>query len=180
MSEHCVIVGAGHAAGQLVASLRQGGFGGRITLVGDEPYHPYQRPPLSKGFLAGEMDLDQVYFKPPSFYDGAGSEVLSGARVREIDRAGRRVVLDDGRVLDYDKLVMATGARPRRLAMAGADDPRLFYLRSIGDVLAQHQVPRENCHLILVNGHFAPPATADEKVLTDGDVLAVWPPVAGG
>lgn len=51
---------------------------------------------------------------------------------------------------------------------------------SIGDVLAQHQVPRENCHLILVNGHFAPPATADEKVLTDGDVLAVWPPVAGG
>ena len=154
MSEHCVIVGAGHAAGQLVASLRQGGFGGRITLVGDEPYHPYQRPPLSKGFLAGEMDLDQVYFKPPSFYDGAGTEVLSGARVREIDRAGRRVVLDDGRVLDYDKLVMATGARPRRLAMAGADDPRLFYLRSIGDVLAIREHFHPGARAVIVGGGY--------------------------
>ncbi|MEM7221638.1 MAG: FAD-dependent oxidoreductase [Pseudomonadota bacterium] len=154
MSESCVIVGAGHCAGQLVGSLRQGGYGGAITMIGDEPYHPYQRPPLSKGFLAGEMDMDQVYFKPPAFYEGVDTRVLSGKRVEEIDRAGKRVVLSDGEALGYDKLVLATGARPRRLTMAGADDPRLFYLRSIKDVLGIREHFHPGARAVIVGGGY--------------------------
>ena len=154
MSESCLIVGAGHCAGQLVASLRDNGYRGRIALIGDEPHHPYQRPPLSKGFLAGEMSLEQVYLKPPAFYDGAETEVLSGRRACELDRTAKRVVLDDGQALDYDRLVLATGARPRRLNMAGAEDSRLFYLRSIADVTAIREHFAPGRRLVIVGGGY--------------------------
>ena len=88
MADPLVIIGAGQAASQLVASLVQDGFAGEICLVGDEPHLPYQRPPLSKKFLAGELALDRLYVKPATFYEKAGCRLLLGRRAGRIDRAG--------------------------------------------------------------------------------------------
>ena len=96
MADPLVIIGAGQAASQLVASLAQDGFQGEICLVGDEPHLPYQRPPLSKKFLAGELALDRLYVKPAAFYEKAGSRLLLGQRARRIDREGRAVLMADG------------------------------------------------------------------------------------
>ena len=115
MADPLVIIGAGQAASQLVASLAQDGFAGEVCLVGDEPHLPYQRPPLSKKFLAGELALDRLYVKPAAFYEKAGSRLLLGRRVERIDRAGRAVLLADGARLPYSTLVLATGSRPREL-----------------------------------------------------------------
>ena len=128
MADPLVIIGAGQAASQLVASLAQDGFAGEVCLVGDEPHLPYQRPPLSKKFLAGELALDRLYVKPAAFYEKAGSRLLLGRRAERIDRAGRAVLLADGRRLLYSTLVLATGSRPRELPLPGA-----FYLRNIAD-----------------------------------------------
>ncbi|MBT8081593.1 MAG: FAD-dependent oxidoreductase [Gammaproteobacteria bacterium] len=132
MSETIVIAGAGHAAGQVVASLRQYEFDGRIVLVGDEPYLPYQRPPLSKKFLAGEMPAERLYFKPESFYEGV--HVHLETRIAAIDREAGCVMTDAGETIAYDKLVLALGSRVRRLPVEGADLPGVHYLRSIADV----------------------------------------------
>lgn len=129
MADPLVIIGAGQAASQLVASLAQDGFAGEICLVGDEPHLPYQRPPLSKKFLAGELALDRLYVKPAAFYEKAGSRLLLGQRAERIDRAGRAVLLADGSRLPYSTLVLATGSRPRELPLPGA-----LYLRNIADV----------------------------------------------
>lgn len=136
MAEPLVIVGAGQAAAQLVTSLAQDGFKGAITIVGDEPHPPYQRPPLSKKFLSGEIALDRLYLKPASFYEKAGAVLRLGTRVQRIDRGAREIVLGDGGRLPYATLVLATGSRPRRLALPGADLAGIFYLRSIADVAA--------------------------------------------
>jgi 3-phenylpropionate/trans-cinnamate dioxygenase ferredoxin reductase subunit len=129
MADPLVIIGAGQAASQLMASLAQDGFAGEVCLVGDEPHLPYQRPPLSKKFLAGELALDRLYVKPAAFYEKAGSRLRLGQRAERIDRAGRAVILADGARLPYSTLVLATGSRPRELPLPGA-----FYLRNIADV----------------------------------------------
>ena len=134
MADPLVIIGAGQAASQLVASLAQDGFKGEVCLVGDEPHLPYQRPPLSKKFLAGELALDRLYVKPAAFYEKAGSRLLLGQRAQHIDREGRAVVLADGSRLPYSTLVLATGSRPRELALPGAGLSGTFYLRNIADV----------------------------------------------
>src|SRR5580704_18278166 len=112
-AERVVIVGAGHAGFQLAASLRQGGFDGAITLLGDEPVLPYQRPPLSKDYLDGKIGLDLLLMRPETFFTEHRVELVSGTAVREIDRAGKAVVLADGQRLGYHHLVLATGARNR-------------------------------------------------------------------
>jgi Uncharacterized NAD(FAD)-dependent dehydrogenases len=91
VSETVIIAGAGQAAGQAVASLRQEGFDGRIVLVGAEPVQPYQRPPLSKAFLAGTLPLERLFLKPPAFYEQARVETLLGVAVTELDAARRQV-----------------------------------------------------------------------------------------
>jgi len=132
--KNVVIVGAGHAAGQVVASLLQKKFDGRITLLGAERWYPYQRPPLSKKFLAGEMSAERLYFKPQSFYDAPNIEVHLGTTVTVIDRAAQSVATADGRSFDYDFLVIATGSRPRELALPGSGLDGIHYLRGIDDV----------------------------------------------
>ena len=127
-----VIVGAGHAAGQLVATLRQKRFGGRITLLGEEKWYPYQRPPLSKRFLAGELPAERLLFKPTSFYDDI--DVRLETRVSSIDRDRRRVYTSSGEAINFDILVLATGSRARKLDIPGADLPGVHYLRAIDDV----------------------------------------------
>lgn len=129
-----VIAGAGHGAGQVVASLKQHKFDGNIVLIGEEPFLPYQRPPLSKKFLAGELAPERLYFKPASFYDDPQVEVLLNTRVAGIDRGARAVMTNDGRQIGYDKLVLALGSRVRKLPVDGADLPGIHYLRSIADV----------------------------------------------
>ena len=132
-----VIVGAGHAAGQAVASLRQKKFSGEIVLIGEEPWLPYQRPPLSKKFLAGEMPAERLYVKPPSFYDDPAISVRLGTRVASVDRDARTVTCADGATVHYDRLVLATGARVRRLPpLPGVDLPGIHYLRNVADVEA--------------------------------------------
>ena len=134
MSDTVVIAGAGHAAGQLVATLKQKKFAGRIVLLGDEPFLPYQRPPLSKKYLAGELDAERLHFKPASFYDSANIEVHLNTRVTRIAPQEHAVYSEHGESFGYDKLVLALGSRVRRIPQADTALAGVHYLRSIGDV----------------------------------------------
>ena len=129
-----VVIGAGHAAGQAVASLRQDGFDGAIELIGDEPHLPYQRPPLSKQYLSGEQGLDKVYLRPAAFYEERKITLHLGKRAETIDRAAHEVMLGDGTKLHYDKLLIATGSRVRLLNITGSNLTGIHYLRTIADV----------------------------------------------
>jgi 3-phenylpropionate/trans-cinnamate dioxygenase ferredoxin reductase subunit len=129
-----VIAGAGHAAGQVIASLKQHKFDGQIVLVGDEPNLPYQRPPLSKKYLSGEIEADRLHVKPESFYDDPAIELQLDTRISAIDRDAKSLNIEDGDDIRYDKLVIATGSRVRRLPVEGADLKSVHYLRSIADV----------------------------------------------
>jgi 3-phenylpropionate/trans-cinnamate dioxygenase ferredoxin reductase subunit len=135
MSQSVVIVGAGQAAAQTVASLRSEGFGGPITVIGDEPYLPYQRPPLSKAYLAGELAYERLYIRPQEFYDESKAALMLGVRATRIDRAAKVVHTTKGDV-PYDTLVIATGSRVRHLVSEGKDLPGVRYLRGIDDVKA--------------------------------------------
>lgn len=128
-----VIVGAGQAGMQAAMSLRGDGYEGRITLIGDEPHPPYQRPPLSKAYLLGKQDADGLLLRPVSFYSDNRVDTLFGVRVREVDRAGRRVVLDSGEAIAFDHLILAAGARVRLLPVPGAEFEGIAYLRGRDD-----------------------------------------------
>jgi 3-phenylpropionate/trans-cinnamate dioxygenase ferredoxin reductase subunit len=130
-----VIVGAGQAAAQLVLSLRQGGFAGDIRMIGDEPYPPYQRPPLSKTFLKERPAPDSLYFRPAAFWAEQGATLDLGVAATTIDRGGKRVVLADGREVAFDTLVLVAGTRARELPLAGVGLPGVFSLRKIDDIV---------------------------------------------
>ncbi|RME67761.1 MAG: pyridine nucleotide-disulfide oxidoreductase [Alphaproteobacteria bacterium] len=136
MGERVVILGAGHAGGQAAISLRQAGWDGDILILGEEPYPPYQRPPLSKDYLAGKLEMARLFLRPQSFYETKAIACRSGCRVEAIDRDRKSLRLADGEALGYDKLILATGTRPRRLKVPGADLPNIFCLRTIEDVHA--------------------------------------------
>lgn len=133
MTERIVIIGAGQAGAQAAASLRQEGFAGAVALIGAEAHPPYQRPPLSKAYLEGALARDRLWLRPAAFYAKANIELRLGARVARIDRAARRVELDTGEALAYDRLLIATGAPPRRLACPGAALQGVACLRGIDD-----------------------------------------------
>jgi len=149
-----VIVGAGQAAGQLVTSLVQDGFAGGVTVVGDEPHPPYQRPPLSKKFLAGEIEFDRLFVKPAAFYDKAGTTLMLSTRVAGIDRQARAIKTEVGAALRYSTLVIATGSRPRPLALPGADLEGVMYLRTIADVQAIRRYLAPGRRLVIVGGGY--------------------------
>jgi 3-phenylpropionate/trans-cinnamate dioxygenase ferredoxin reductase component len=134
MNEPVIVVGAGQAAAQLATSLRQGGFRGGIRVIGDEPYLPYQRPPLSKKFLAEPARPDSLLLRPESFWRDQDVAIELGTPVAALDRQQNRVVLGDGRAIDYGTLVLATGTRARTLALPGVDLPGVFSVRRIEDV----------------------------------------------
>jgi len=129
-----IIVGGGHAAGQAAASLRQEGFEGAITVIGEEPHPPYQRPPLSKQYLAGEQPIDKVYLRPESFYESKDIKLMKGVRVESLNTKDNRVTTDGGDTLSFEQLIIATGTRPRLLPIPGADLGGVHYLRTIADV----------------------------------------------
>lgn len=132
MSDGVVIIGGGQGGFQLAASLREAGYAEKITLVGEEPGLPYQRPPLSKAYLKGEADAEHLELRPAAFYADHSIDLVT-ARAEAIDRAARRVTLVDGASLPYDHLVLATGARNRPLPVPGADLDGVLYLRTLAD-----------------------------------------------
>jgi 3-phenylpropionate/trans-cinnamate dioxygenase ferredoxin reductase subunit len=130
------IIGAGQAGLQVAASLRELQHPGRVVLIGDEPHLPYQRPPLSKGYLLGEVDEAQLGLRPSAFFSKLQIELLTGRRALAIDRCRRIVGLDDDSVVEYDQLVLATGARNRPLRVPGTDLQNVFYLRTLDESAA--------------------------------------------
>jgi 3-phenylpropionate/trans-cinnamate dioxygenase ferredoxin reductase subunit len=154
MSEGIVVVGAGHSAGQLVARLRAGGFDGRVRLLGEEPHVPYQRPPLSKAYLAGTVGIERVYLRPEKFYGAQNIELILGTPVIAIDGEARRVTLASGDLVRYDKLVLATGSRPRKLAVPGAELGGVHYLRRIEDADAVRGALGSGARLVVVGGGY--------------------------
>ncbi len=154
MSEHIVIIGAGQAAAQVVASLRSEGFSGTLALVGDEPFLPYQRPPLSKTYLMGMLERERLFLKPEQFYAESKCELILGVAAKSIDRAKRTVALADGRSLSYDKLLLATGSRVREIKVPGADLPGIFYLRGIADVDRLRAVFEKGKRIAIVGGGY--------------------------
>ncbi len=134
MFNQIVIVGAGQAAVQAIDTLRRKGYTGKLAVIGEEPWLPYQRPPLSKKYLAGALDRDRLLIRPAQFYAEHSVQTHLGRRVEEIARADQRLRLDDGSTVAYDALLLATGSRPRKLTAPGSDLGGVHYLRTIADV----------------------------------------------
>ncbi|MDB5441329.1 MAG: ferredoxin reductase [Caulobacteraceae bacterium] len=128
-----LILGAGHAGGSAAAFLRQYGHTGPITLIGEEPLAPYQRPPLSKAWLKGEADADELMLKDPAWYGENGIDLRLSATAQSLNRGARQVTLKDGAILAYEHLIIATGARARTLPLPGADLAGVVVLRNAAD-----------------------------------------------
>jgi 3-phenylpropionate/trans-cinnamate dioxygenase ferredoxin reductase subunit len=154
MRERLVIIGGGQAASQAIQTLRQSGFDGAITLVGEETFLPYQRPPLSKKYLAGSLARERLYLKPASFYASRDVELNLGTRAEELDIGLRRVRLSNGSDLRYDRLLLATGSRVRRITVPGATLAGIHYVRSIVDVDAITGQLHEGTRLVIVGGGY--------------------------
>jgi 3-phenylpropionate/trans-cinnamate dioxygenase ferredoxin reductase subunit len=154
MSEHFVIVGAGQAGSQAVATLRSKGFTGRLTLIGKEAYLPYQRPPLSKKFLAGELAIERLLLKPAAFYADRDITVRLDATADSLDLHARTLTLDSGETIAYEKLLLTTGSRVRRLTIPGHDLPGIHYLRNIADVIGIQRDLKPGQRLLLVGGGY--------------------------
>ncbi|KJS35968.1 MAG: pyridine nucleotide-disulfide oxidoreductase [Hyphomonas sp. BRH_c22] len=129
-----VVIGGGQAGAQALQSLRQGGYKGALTMIGDEPALPYQRPPLSKAYMKGEMTEERLYFRPAPWYQDQNIEVILSTRATGIDRTSRKVELAHGGHVDYDALIIATGSRPRPLPLKGATLQGVHDLRDLSDV----------------------------------------------
>lgn len=148
-----VIVGGGLAGAKAAETLRSEGFTGRVILIGDERDHPYERPPLSKGYLTGDAARESVFVHAPSWYAGAEIELHLGQPAVRIDREAKAVTLGDGARVHYDKLLLATGAEPRRLEVPGTDLAGVHHLRRLAHaerlrgVLAARGT--ENGHLVV-------------------------------
>jgi len=128
-----VIVGAGLAGAKAAETLREEGYDGRIVIVGDEGELPYERPPLTKEYLRGEVPRARAYVRLPPFYGEHEIELWTGTRVSGLDTTRSRIVLDDSDELHYDRLLLATGAQPRRLKVPGASLDGVHYLRTLAD-----------------------------------------------
>lgn len=149
-----VIVGGGQSALQVAVTLRQQGHEGPITMLSDEPALPYQRPPLSKTHLASDADAAGLAFRTPEFYEKLEVEVRLSVRVTAVDRERRRVALDDGSALEYDFLVLATGARPQRLGLPGEELAQVHVLRTSADAERLRGRLRSGERLVVVGGGY--------------------------
>jgi 3-phenylpropionate/trans-cinnamate dioxygenase ferredoxin reductase subunit len=154
VSARIVIVGAGQAAVQAIDTLRRRGHSGAIALVGEEAWLPYQRPPLSKKYLAGGLGPDRLLFRSEAYYAERGVSLHLGRRAVHIDRAAQRVQLDDGSTLEYDRLLLATGSNARRLPVPGASLDGVFVLRSRADVDAIRARLPSVRHIAVVGGGY--------------------------
>ena len=152
--QRVVIIGAGQAGGQAAYSLRLGGFAGGITLVGDEAAPPYQRPPLSKAYLKGELEAERLFLKPLEYYAEHDIALITGDAATAISLGDHAVTLASGRTLAWDKLVIATGARPRKLALPGADLQGVSELRTLADVDRIRRAAIAGARLVVVGAGY--------------------------
>ena len=176
-----MIVGAGQAAVQAIDTLRRHHFGGRLTLIGAEPQLPYQRPPLSKKYLAGALARERLLLRPPSFYAQHAVETRLGRRVEAIERREQRLRLDDGTSVAYDALLLSTGSRPRPLAVPGSGLEGVFSLRTVDDAERIRPALRPGARLVILGGGYIGlevAATAREAGV-EVTVLEVAPRVIG-
>ena len=152
--QNIIVIGAGQAGASAVAKLRSSGFDGTITLIGEEAAPPYQRPPLSKKYLLGEMELERLYLRPLSFYQENNIDLRLNTRVDAIDRADKTVIAG-GQSLPYDALILATGSVPRRLpaAIGGALDG-VYVVRGLEDVDAMAPAFRDGARVLIVGGGY--------------------------
>ena len=154
MSAPFVIIGAGQAAAQAAVSLRAEGYGGEIVMLGDEAHLPYQRPPLSKAFLAGEMSAERLELKAPNFYPDSGIDVRLGTRAVRLLPAEKAVETDGGIRIPYERALIATGTRARALPVPGADLDGVFSIRSIDDVARFRAAAQPGAKLVIVGGGY--------------------------
>lgn len=152
--KHVVVIGAGQAGAALVAKLRGAGHAGAITLIGAEPVPPYQRPPLSKAYLKGEMPVERLFLRPESFYAENAITLRMGQAVTSIDTAAQTLTLGD-ETLRYDALALTTGSVPRRLpANIGGDLCGVFTLRDLADVDAMRPYFKPGARVVIVGGGY--------------------------
>lgn len=154
MLDTVLIIGASHAAAQTSVSLRQSGWEGEITVIGDEAILPYHRPPLSKDFLSGQKSIDDILIRPLESYEAAGINMKLGARVGAINRKEKTILTEDAEMLSYSKLVLTTGARFRRLPVPGEDLNNVFYLRDTRDVLAIKEKAKTAKTALIIGGGY--------------------------
>jgi len=173
MSAPVVIVGAGQAAAQAVASLRTEGFTGDILVFGDEPYLPYQRPPLSKAYLGDEMTEDRLELKAPRFYTDQKAEIRTGARVARLLPADKAVELADGTRQPYSALLLATGTRARPLPVPGAELAGVHAIRGIDDVKRFRAACAPGARLVIIGGGYIGLETAAKAKKLGLDVTVV-------
>ena len=149
-----VVIGGGQAGSSMVAELRKQGYEGPLSLIGSEPVPPYQRPPLSKGYLLGEMELERLFLRPESFYADQDIDLHLNTTVKSIDPAAKTLTLD-GESLEYDQLALTTGSVPRRLpASIGGDLGNVFVVRSLADVDAMAASFTEGANALIVGGGY--------------------------
>jgi 3-phenylpropionate/trans-cinnamate dioxygenase ferredoxin reductase component len=171
--ESVTVVGAGQAGFEMVASLRQKGFEGRILLIGDEDRLPYPRPPLSKECLRGALDPSVLRFRPDSFFESGDIELVLDDRVTSVDRRNRRVALAGGTTLGYDNLVFATGGRPRSLPIPGADFDGVLDLRTAHDAMRLHETFSVGSKVVVVGGGFIGLEVASSARVNDCAVTVI-------
>ena len=154
MPDPVVIAGSGQAGYQIAASLRTEGYCEPIVLIGEEPHPPYQRPPLSKAFVMGKQDQARLLLRPETYYHDHQIELLAGEKVVTIERTSRKIYLRSGRQLSYNKLVLALGARNRRLRIPGAELEGVCYLRTLAEAVDLKQRIEQARHVVVIGGGF--------------------------
>ncbi len=152
--ETILILGAGHAGGRAAQALRQAGFAGRVVLIGAERYPPYERPPLSKELIVSDAGLEKARLHDPAYYEQNKIELNLGVAAVSIDRSAKSATLADGRRLAYDKLMLTTGARVRKLALPGAELDGVFYIRDFGDAQAVRARLAPGRRAVVIGGGF--------------------------
>ncbi|MFL5842136.1 MAG: NAD(P)/FAD-dependent oxidoreductase [Thermoleophilaceae bacterium] len=148
--ETFMIVGASLTGAKTAEALRDEGFDGRVVLIGDEPELPYERPPLSKDYLRGDVPREKAYVHGESFYGARDIELLTGTTVTALDAGRSRISLDDGRELGYDRLLLATGAEPNRIRVPGAALEGVHYLRTLADCDALRERLAGGGHVVVI------------------------------
>ena len=147
-----VIIGAGQAGGWVAKTLRDQKFADKIVLVGDEQHPPYERPPLSKDVLLGSRALESTYLWPLTKLAELDIDLMLGCRATSVDRRNKAVTLSNGQALAYDRLMLTTGSRVRKLGTPGAALPGIHYMRGIDDTLAISQSLISGSRLLVVGG----------------------------
>jgi 3-phenylpropionate/trans-cinnamate dioxygenase ferredoxin reductase subunit len=172
-NRHVVIAGAGHAGGSAAAMLRQLGWTGAITLVGEEPLPPYQRPPLSKAWLKGEADAESLALRPAKFYPDATIDLRLGTCVTGINRTAKTVALSDGGTLTYDFLILALGARARRLPLPGMELDGVLELRTAADADRLKAALHPGARLAVIGGGYIGLEAAASARALGADVIVI-------